>query len=308
MIQKIKHKPLIDNVDKSDAFKADIEFVKIVYGLSEDKVAKMKPKKLDAMVDKMKIQAEYQVPPLLMFYYKGKKFAYYPLELGCIADMIAYELFGKQNKLNALASIFFREVTSDKTDGDWSEACGMRVKFINNFNKQYTQFKVKKIKDITKIDFEFFDDLPYQFIASAINFLMGIGQAYSINTDLYSQKSLKERHKLMLDLMNQYLFGRELQCLLSNLKKEMETSSDTAELNQYYGYLYKLHSTGWYNENLIKQAVVDQTQILMGSDNSIMFSLIDNIYSEKDLTLTSIKTLNNLIKIVHTIGKAKGNG
>ena len=305
MIQTIKQHDLLNQVDAKDEFTADIEFVKIVYGLDEDKINKMDPAEIDEMAAKIKIQAQHQVPPVLMFYYKGRKFAYYPLELGAIEDMIAYEIFAKQNKLNALATIFFREVKHDATGGDWKEACGIKCKFIETISKEFTKYSVKRIKDFRKVDIEFFDDLPYQFIASAINFTMGIGQAYGVSTESFSQNSLKQRHKLMMDLTNQLLFGKELRYLLQQLKTDSQTYSDTAEQNPYFESLYKLHSTGWYNESLMKSEINKQINILNGGNNSVLFDLIDAIYSDDDLNLTQIKTLNNVIKILHLVAKSK---
>ena len=302
MINTIQTNRELEKVDKT-GFDAEVEFAKIIYGLTDKQVGKMSARKIKEINDKLAMQNKQQLSPIYMFMYKGKEYAYHPLELGTVEEIIGFNLFMENNRWNALAALMFREVKTNKSKGDWRQACGMNVKFITNFQKDYSSYSTKKIKDFAKLDLEHWDDLPFQVISTMVAFSFGNGLAYKTGLGLYSQKSLQQRQKLILSLFNNLLFGMESRLILQELEKA-RTSSGTAEKSQYYKSLSKLCSTGCCDKTTLLKHLNDNYFVLNGGSFQPIITMVDNLYNGK-LTTDDTKLIAEWMNVSNILGNGK---
>ena len=299
MINTIQTNAQLEAVDKI-GFDAEVEYAKIIYGLDDKQVGKLSAKKVKAINDMLAMQNKQQLNPIFMFVYKGKTYGYHPIDLGTVEEIIGFNLFMENDRWNALAALMFREIKVDKSKGDWRQACGLKVKFISNFPKDYSSYTVKKIKDFAKLDLDYWNDLPFQMVSAMVAFSLGNGVAFRTGLGTYSQKSLQQRQKLTLSLLNNLLFGMESQLISQKLEME-RTSSDTAELKAYSKSLSKLLSTGCCDKERLQKPLKDNYWVLTGETFNGFNTMINNLYEGK-ITTDDTKLLLECMTITNRIG------
>ena len=180
----------------------DANTIAILSGVTSSKIKKMKPHKYAEFKDNL-LKQSVASNPVYMFIYKGKTYGYNPPELDSVEAMAGMEMFLRQKNWNALAALMFQEVKTiskiwHRNEDKFKDRLGVKVKDITSFSKNYMSYAVKKV-DFTKVDLEYWDDLPANLLISNLAFLTGNGLLYNLSIPFYSLRSEKlMKQKILL--------------------------------------------------------------------------------------------------------------
>ena len=136
--------------------------------------------------------------PIFAIKYKGYDLYFSAPHLATIGEVADIEAFLASEQPYEILKVLFRPVDKDATGVEWTKLNeDISVKYINDFEKNYASYTVKKynvdkIKGSELSTLEFWEDFPASIYHSVVDFIAGVGIASLIHFDNYSLELDKE--------------------------------------------------------------------------------------------------------------------
>lgn len=305
MTETLQHKNHLKEFDfLKDPLLFMYEYVKEVGGYSEKQMRKFTESDIKELMHRMREKNSVDLDPCYLFEYKGKVFGYNPCELTTLDEVISFEDLLSQDKMNALAGLMFQEVIYHNGKRGWEDQCGLRVKTIKDFDDDFSSYRTRKLKDLRKVDVDFWDDLPYQIVSASINFTLGLGIAYGASLGIYSNGMLKTIQEALMKMSIMRINGMSSRYHYHLLqKKAVEIYSASQVPSPSFKFLLWKLSIGLEGKNIKLSEILSMADGLKANKKGIesLFDISETIYSNKPFNRTQASLMGTCFQVAKKI-------
>ena len=297
----------LDYQNEAEGIK-DVYSIAIVAGKSSAEVGKLKPTAYAQMKTELLQQAVNPGNPVYLVKYKGTTYGYHPAEIGTVEDMAAIEVFSKEKKWNALAAVLFRPVKpmsrwAHWRKNRWKNSHGIQVKEIRDFKRDSLTYLCNDI-DMSTMDLSYWDDFPWQILASNLAFLMegGLKFSLSIHPSSLRSKRIQSEVKTLSQNFKEVLYGliwQRVSHQLLFLSSTDETGHSTWLPESYAAGLLSKNAKETM-KNLKDNTSLDAWIVTGGDNTGLLESLYDsfnNILKSNRLEVNELLLLMGMMKI-----------